>query len=592
VLVLLFEAASYSPVLATSFHNLLSDPKQSRTDLNGHGLHKRASDIDQGSNMFGQHRHAVDSESLASSHLYIDNSPCADGTSRFSLNPDGVPSVSVHVVPLLSEGHLQSQSDMSSQSDVFLDDVMSGSVCEGVCGGGDGMPKLPVIAEVGETLLAKSREAQELAKLAEMVAAASRAEECSQPAPVVMRSGVYMRSLFMLSLSFFFVFAAFLPLQNLVSSLYSAGNVGTYCLSMLFMCYFVGCFFAPTVVEALHPRGAMMVCFLPILLFALSNLYPSSWTLVPASGLVGLATCTLWTAQATYITNIALLHADAHCLVFENVVANFNAIFFVAYQLAQIVGCAVSAVLLMGEADSGHNISSSLAHASYLAAASPADLLTNSATISSEEGTSTSSFAADFANLSFFKSSVSDRVSFTSYTLNGSFTDALFPSVIVSDSLQTAEERLFYLTSAFPSLANNMSDSSYNSLNGSVVCGAAWCPLSVSTHTSSINFSLSVHLYVMFALFCVCVITGLALMFFCLQPLGKVSRKSSRSICVQVSAIFTIFTDWRALCLLPLMFYSLVYNVFLFGDFTRVRVAAVLCEAIIETVFNETIRMT
>ena len=628
-----FEAVSYSPVLATSCHNLLSDRQLSNTDIVIH------------SSAMGKY---FDNESLCSGRVNVDVNQHF-GPPRLSpvMNTSKMP-LSTYVFSSAQDTspdnfHLYCPSIIPVSNDTLLNDKFleesagmmhednSGCLRQTDLNESDGLSRLASIPETGETLLTKSKEAVELAKVAETIATC----RVGSHAQLIIDKKIYMHNLMFLSLSFFFVFVAFLPLQNLASSLYSAGNLGTYSLSILFTCYFIGCFFAPTLVEYLSPRCAMIFCFVPILLFALSNFFPSLWTLAPASGLVGLLLSTLWAAQATYLTNIALLHSNAYQLVFENVVANFNALFFVAYQLAQIIGCAVSAVMLMGMASDNvkvilfvsetanfplNQVNSSVFFNSNVSVAfndesksvfTQTNMLGESILIVHNDTftediynilnssySASASVAAQLTTKNIFfsvkingTSLVRNTISFQSVKSNvendllkfAGFTESM-QSIFTTDE---STKKMVHSHSVKNKIFNMMKEEYYDysrnasldnlSFNQSiphnkslldVKCGVHWCPLLTTIKSTEKIFSPC--LYAMFAIFSASVIAGIAVMLCCLSPLGKVTNTNRSTLFRQVANIFVIFTDWKAICLLPLMFYSLIQNVFLFGDFTRV----------------------
>ena len=60
-------------------------------------------------------------------------------------------------------------------------------------------------------------------------------------------------------------------------------------------------------------------------------------------------------------------------------------------------------------------------------------------------------------------------------------------------------------------------------------------------------------------------------MFFFLDPLEGSMSSSKRSTQLgQLTAVFKIFGDWRTLCLVPYVLYTLVQMSFMFGEYTKV----------------------
>ena len=165
----------------------------------------------------------------------------------------------------------------------------------------------------------------------------------------------YMRALMVLSTGFMLVFLAYMALRNLQSSLYSRGGLGLYVLTCVYCFLLIGCIFAPTVVHLLRPKRTMLICMTGILVFIMTNFYPTVYLLIPAACMVGFSLACLWTAHSTYMTSIAMSYAAQTGKNIQHVLTKFNGRFFVMFQAAQIIGGALSSFILMmsaGDADS------------------------------------------------------------------------------------------------------------------------------------------------------------------------------------------------------------------------------------------------
>ena len=160
----------------------------------------------------------------------------------------------------------------------------------------------------------------------------------------------YTKNLMVLSVSFMLVFTAYLALRNLQSSLYPTGGLGLYGLSAVYASIFVGCMFATTIVQRLRPKRVIMLCMVGILVQIVSNYYPSYYTLLPASGIVGFCMANLWTAHATYLTSIALQYSHLTGKNSVHIVSKFNGTFFMFFQLANVLGGIISSTVLMLQA--------------------------------------------------------------------------------------------------------------------------------------------------------------------------------------------------------------------------------------------------
>ena len=73
-----------------------------------------------------------------------------------------------------------------------------------------------------------------------------------------------------------------------------------------------------------------------VLLYVLANFYPHYYTLVPASMVAGFSLSNMWTAHATYLTNIAACYAELTGKSIVNVVGKFNGLFFMFFGISQV----------------------------------------------------------------------------------------------------------------------------------------------------------------------------------------------------------------------------------------------------------------
>ena len=169
----------------------------------------------------------------------------------------------------------------------------------------------------------------------------------------------YMHALLVLSSGFMLVFLAYMALRNLQSSLYSRGGLGLYVLTCVYISLLVGCMFAPTIVMLLRPKQTMVICMTGLLVFIMTNFYPTIYLLLPAACMVGFCLACLWTAQSTYMTSIAMSYAAQTGKSIQQVLTKFNGIFFMMFQTAQIIGGALSsAILMMSVGDTDANTDS------------------------------------------------------------------------------------------------------------------------------------------------------------------------------------------------------------------------------------------
>ncbi|XP_065194173.1 protein unc-93 homolog A-like [Sycon ciliatum] len=174
----------------------------------------------------------------------------------------------------------------------------------------------------------------------------------------------HLVNLIMMSVCFFFVFTAYSALQNLQASLNTSGKT---CLAVLYGMLLVSCFITPPLVQRLSPRITMVICMSIHCAFTAANYYPSEYVLLPACGLLGLASAPLWTAQQIYVTTSAHMYheytktpaatvgsskqgsaaaaGEAESTI-DKVLGRFNGIFFLIFQFTQIAGNLISSLAL------------------------------------------------------------------------------------------------------------------------------------------------------------------------------------------------------------------------------------------------------
>ncbi|ESN92274.1 hypothetical protein HELRODRAFT_120769, partial [Helobdella robusta] len=153
------------------------------------------------------------------------------------------------------------------------------------------------------------------------------------------------KNLYVICAIFFFSFASYMSLRNLQSSLNDAGGLGMLSLSCIYAFLFIGSIFTTTIVQRLRPKFSMLASLLGLLLYNISNFYPSYATLIPGACIAGFSLATIWTAQATYMANNASSYAQLTNQRFQDVLSNFHGIFFGFFQVSQMVGGVISSII-------------------------------------------------------------------------------------------------------------------------------------------------------------------------------------------------------------------------------------------------------
>lgn len=174
--------------------------------------------------------------------------------------------------------------------------------------------------------------------------------KCSSPEQNDLK-GREIRNSVIVSLSFLFVFTAYLAIQNLQSSLNQDAGLGVTSLSCLYGSIILSSILAPTVMKVIGSKLAIVIPWVLHVVYTLTNFYPRFWTLIPSSILLGLMSGPLWTSQCTYITRHAYSLADESNKNEHAILSYLNGIFFTIYELTQILGNMVSSLVFYRDSD-------------------------------------------------------------------------------------------------------------------------------------------------------------------------------------------------------------------------------------------------
>ena len=158
--------------------------------------------------------------------------------------------------------------------------------------------------------------------------------------------GKEIQNIVFLSLSFFFVFTSYQAIQNLQSSLNQEENLGIISLSVLYGCLIISGILAPVVIGRVGLKKAFLAAWTAHVVYTASNFYPSFYTLIPSSVLLGAVSGFLWTAQSTYLSICAYSKSGSSGSKSYRVLSRMNGIFFMIFQSTQITGNLTSSFVL------------------------------------------------------------------------------------------------------------------------------------------------------------------------------------------------------------------------------------------------------
>jgi hypothetical protein len=134
----------------------------------------------------------------------------------------------------------------------------------------------------------------------------------------------YRKNLVVLSISFILVFSAFRSIQNLQSSLNTAGRLGVIAMGCVHFTMFLTCLFAPILINKLTCKWTIVLGLLFYLFWIAANFYPHFYTLIPTSIGVGFGQSLAWGAQVSYIQKLAVDYAHISREVTQQELYKFN----------------------------------------------------------------------------------------------------------------------------------------------------------------------------------------------------------------------------------------------------------------------------
>lgn len=99
------------------------------------------------------------------------------------------------------------------------------------------------------------------------------------------------------------------------------------------------------------------------------------------------------------------------------------------------------------------------------------------------------------------------------------------------------------------------------------VCGMGYCPGRAFKKSAPIEEYM---VYMLMGIFLGCTVVGILILLFLLDPLEGVMKKSHATITQQMGAVFKFYLKPNLICLVGLMFYSLLQVSFMVGEFSKV----------------------
>ena len=156
-----------------------------------------------------------------------------------------------------------------------------------------------------------------------------------------------MRSLLILTLSFTLVFTAFLSLEGIQSSINFEAGMGTVSMGLLYACFFsTNLFLGPLIVQLVGPKWTLLGGWIVHTLFICVNFYPSWYTMLPVSAMLGVASSPIWIAHGVFLSVLSQQHAKASNQSVDVVMGRLGGILGLADALSKGIGNAIMSAVL------------------------------------------------------------------------------------------------------------------------------------------------------------------------------------------------------------------------------------------------------
>ena len=162
------------------------------------------------------------------------------------------------------------------------------------------------------------------------------------------------KNLFGLALSYLAVFGAYLGIQALQSSLNQEANLGLTSLCVLNGCFMLSTLITPTIIRLAGTKYSLIGGYVVFLLYTISNAYPSWYTLIPSSFLLGIAFGPVWASLNTHATNVAIKYATVFNQKAQHLIILFSGVVAFHIQLAQASGNLISSVVIISCSDTSN----------------------------------------------------------------------------------------------------------------------------------------------------------------------------------------------------------------------------------------------
>ena len=155
------------------------------------------------------------------------------------------------------------------------------------------------------------------------------------------------KNLLGISFSFFIIFSVYLAILSLQSSINEENGLGLTAVCALYFSFFLSCFYSAAVISIMGTKYTIVLAYIVMAIYTVCNFYPSWYTLVPGSIMLGLIYGPLWASQSVHITSIAHQYALQIGKKSQPIVFQFFGIYVFCVNFGYLPANIVSSVVLL-----------------------------------------------------------------------------------------------------------------------------------------------------------------------------------------------------------------------------------------------------
>lgn len=166
----------------------------------------------------------------------------------------------------------------------------------------------------------------------------------------------HLKNILVVSFGFLLLFTAFGGLQSLQSSLNADQGLGVASLSIIYGALIISSMFVPPIViKKIGCKWTIVASMCCYITYSLGNFYPSWYTLIPTSVILGFGGAPLWAAKCTFLTVSGNRYAEKVGKVGKDIVNQYFGLFFLIFQSSGVWGNLISSLIFGQTPDAGYN---------------------------------------------------------------------------------------------------------------------------------------------------------------------------------------------------------------------------------------------